>query len=559
MKKQRLTPGAGARPLAPPEARPKGRLAPGSAGVHPSPRPGSGRQPASSAGAGALPPEPAIPAIWFPAGIVLWPLEKLRPYARNARTHTPDQVAKIAASMLEFGWTNPILVDPAAQEIVAGEGRLAAAHSLALAQAPVIELPHLTQAQKRAYRLADNRLALDAGWDLELLSGELRDLEKAGLDLGVIGFEDTELLKLLEPPSLEGEKEEAPPPSPPARPVSRLGDLWILNQHAVLCGDATDAAAVSRLMDGALADCVWTDPPYNVDYQGGVRPAGAGPIMNDRMPEVAFGVFLRTALRLMREHMLPGASIYMAHADTVGGLCRRSFERAGFVLSSCLIWEKNALVLGRSDYQWMHEPILYGWKAGSGHRWFGGRAETTIAAVPESPLAQIGDREWQISFGDRVFIIRGDNLTLEAVHGSVFHEPKPARNPDHPTMKPVRLIQRMLANSTQAGQLVLDSFGGSGSTLMACERLGLRARLLELEPKFTDVIVRRWTESTGQQARLEGDGRAFEEIAGERRASAGKPEGSERAPGSRAGRARASAGILEGSERAPGSRARRRG
>lgn len=439
--------------------------------------------------------------------IELWPVDRLIPYERNARTHDAAQVDKIAASMVEFGFTNPVLVDEN-DGIIAGHGRLMAAKKLGMTEVPVIPLTHMTDAQRRAYILADNRLALDAGWDDDLLAQELADLQQDGFDLSLTGFDDDEIDGLLiDPDEGDGASDEDAVPETPFYPTSVTGDIWILGSHRVMCGDSCSIDAVLRLMDGKQADCMWTDPPYNVAYEG-----AAGKIQNDDMDDDKFRQFLRdafvTAFAVMRE----GGPAYIAHADTEGLNFRGAFKDAGFKLSSCLIWRKNSLVLGRSDYHWMHEPILYGWKEGAAHRWFGARDKTTIHELEDSPFTQIGDNEWQITLGEETLIVRGRDLTVESAHGSVFFEEKPTKSGDHPTMKPVALIERMLANSTKRNSIVLDLFGGSGSTLIACQKLGRSARLMELDAKFVDVIVRRWQDFTGHHAVHEQDGCTFNEM-----------------------------------------------
>lgn len=271
-------------------------------------------------------------------------------------------------------------------------------------------------------------------------------------------------------------------------------------------------------MEGELADCTWTDPPYNVNYgekaemldkyQKGHRNTSR--ILNDNMDSEQFYEFLHTAFTNVYAVSKPGAALYVAYAETEGVNFRTALRNAGFYLSSCLIWRKNALVLGRSDYHWQHEPVLYGWKDTGPHCWFGGRDKTTIQEFEGAPFQQIGDNEWQIPLGETTLIVRGENVTVEAAHGTVFFEDKPRTSPEHPTMKPVALIERMVGNSTRKADIVLDPFGGSGSTLIACEKTGRAARLLELDPKYCDLIVKRWQDYTGKTANLEG-GKAFAE------------------------------------------------
>lgn len=442
--------------------------------------------------------------------IELWPLDRLKPYERNARTHDAAQVAKIAASITEFGFTNPILVD-SADGIIAGHGRLMAAKELGLADVPVIVLDHLTDAQRRAYILADNRLALDAGWDNDMLAAELADLQADGFDLGLTGFSDDEISELLDQSDQdteEGGGDDNEVPEVPVRPVSRRGDVWVLGKHRVICGDSTSLSDIERLVAGEQIECLWTDPPYNVAYEG-----TAGSIKNDDMEDGDFRQFLFDAFVCAFTVMKPGGAAYVAHADTEGYNFRGAFRDAGFKLSGCLIWRKNSLVLGRSDYQWQHEPILYGWKEGAAHRWYGERNKTTMVEFDGGLFDQIGEREYQVTIGEQTLIIEGDNLTVREARPSVITEEKPKRNAEHPTMKPVPLIERFLLNSTKRGDTVMDLFGGSGSTLIACEKLGRLARLCELDEKFVDVIVRRWQDFTGKKATLEATGQTFDDVA----------------------------------------------
>lgn len=437
--------------------------------------------------------------------IVMRRIDGLVPYASNARTHSPQQIEQIARSIREFGFVNPVLVDSEGG-IIAGHGRVLAARSLGMQEVPTIDVHWLTPAQRRAYILADNQLALNAGWDEALLAQELGSLREIGFDLTLLGFADERLDDMLTAVSQPPADPDAVPDLP-KRSHSQLGDLWVLGQHRVLCGDSTKREQLELLMGGEPADVVWTDPPYNVGYEGGT--ADALTIENDSMDDAAFRQFLADAFRAMASVMRAGASIYVAHADTEGLNFRATFKAAGLKLSSCLVWKKNSLVLGRSDYQWMHEPILYGWKAGKRHRWFGGRKKTTVQQLGEAfGFERMEDGRFQIALGDTVLLIDADAKVEELIPTVMFHE-KPRRSEDHPTMKPVGLIERMLRNSARPGEVVLDSFGGSGSTLIAAEQLAMRARLCELDPRYCDVIVRRWQEFTGLRAVHAQHGRPF--------------------------------------------------
>lgn len=437
----------------------------------------------------------------------------LIPYARNARTHSDAQVAQIATAIREFGWTNPVLVDEAAG-IIAGHGRVLAAQFLGMQAVPCIRLTHLTPAQKRALILADNKIAENAGWDDALLASELQDLSAMGYDMLLTGFDDSEIQELLRPDPAESGNDPDACPAANEATVTRLGDVWILGAHRLACGDCTDAAVLSRLMQGERATIMWTDPPYNVAYgdkaemlQGydkGHRNTTR--ILNDDMDDASFRAFLAAFYRSALSILADGGAIYVAHSETERANFTSEFLRAGFKLSGVVIWRKNALVLGRSDYQWIHEPILYGWKPGAAHRWYGGRKKTTVAQLGQSsPFVQRADGRWELSLGGSVFVVDGA-AEVEEVLPSVILEEKPRRNDLHPTMKPVALIEAQLRNHVRKGDVVADLFGGSGSTLIAAERLGLKARLTELSPVFCDVIARRWQEYLGGGRRARSHG-----------------------------------------------------
>jgi DNA modification methylase len=408
----------------------------------------------------------------------MWAVDRLVPYERNARTHSPEQVAQIAASIQEFGFTNPILV-AADAGILAGHGRLAAAKDMGLAEVPVIVLDHLSAEQRRAYVLADNKLALNAGWDEELLATELQELQLAEFDLSLLGWSDEELADLLpgvEQLDPEGMGDGDAVPEPPAEPVTKPGDVWLLGNHRVMCGDSTVITDVERLMDGGLADLLLTDPPYNVAVVGGNhslspeerKKQGGLVIENDSMSDEDFRQFLRDVYSAADAVIKPGGVFYIWHADSEGYNFRGAARDVGWQVRQCLVWNKNSLVMGRQDYHWKHEPCLYGWKEGAGHYWGSDRSQTTV-----------------LDFN------------------------RPSRNGEHPTMKPVELFQYQLENSTKRGDLVLDLFGGSGTTAIAAEQTSRQARLMELDPRYCDVIVKRWQEFTGKTATLESTGEPF--------------------------------------------------
>ncbi len=384
-------------------------------------------------------------------------VEALIPYAKNSRTHSDAQVAQIAASIKEFGWTNPILVD-GTKGIIAGHGRLMAARKLGLNKVPVIELKDMTESQKKAYVIADNQLAMNAGWDIDLLKIEVADLDEEGFDLELLGFDSKMLDSLLAPEVTEGLTDEDAVPEVPKEPKTKLGDVYILGNHRLMCGDSTNIEAVENLTDG-LVDILVTDPPYNVAYEGKTKEALT--IQNDSMGDDAFRQFLRDAFVAADAVMKQGAVFYIWHADSEGYNFRGACKDAGWKVRQCLIWAKDSMVMGRQDYHWKHEPCLYGWKEGASHLWAADRKQTTIIECK-----------------------------------------RPRVNDIHPTMKPVELMEYQILNNTKGQDVVLDLFGGSGSTLIACEKTGRKARLMELDPKYCDVIVKRWEDFTGKKAEL---------------------------------------------------------
>lgn len=377
-------------------------------------------------------------------------VSELIPYVRNARTHSEAQVAQIAASIREFGFLSPILVAED-NTILAGHGRLAAALKLGLKKVPCVKENHLTETQKRAYIIADNKLSLNAGWDNELLAVELSELEGADFNLDLLGFDEAELSSIFDADKdvsdddFDVEKELEEPC------FSKTGDMWTLGKHRVICGDATKLETYKTLLENTKVNLVVTDPPYNVNYEG-----SAGKIKNDNMEDDKFYQFLFNSFVNMEQAMADDASIYVFHADTEGLNFRKAFQDAGFYLSGCCIWKKPSLVLGRSPYQWQHEPCLYGWKKKGKHKWYAGRKETSV---------------WEFE--------------------------KPKKNADHPTMKPIALLAYPIKNSSMTNSLVLDPFAGSGSTLIACEQTGRICYAIELDEKYCDVIVKRYIEQVG--------------------------------------------------------------
>lgn len=435
-----------------------------------------------------------------------WPVDRLRSYGRNLRKLEEATVRKMMASISEYGFRVPVLAR-ADGELVNGRLCLEAAVRLGYREVPVVLADGLSEAQVRAFRLLVNRSSTWAAWDDEAVAMELAELRDLDVDLGLTGFDVPELDSLLSLLPGMGRTDPDDVPPAPEIPVTRPGDVWTMGQHRLLCGDSTSLVNLEALLRGERPELVVTDPPYNVAVEG-----KAGKILNDDMPAAAFREFLGRTFRGLFTVLADGAAIYVAHSDTEGLAFREAFQTAGFKLASCLVWRKNVHVLGRADYHWQHEPILYGWKPTGSHAWFGGRRQTTlIEAMPGTLL--LDDGRVQIPVGDDVFILSGQDLQVEVVPGSVVSVDKPARSDAHPTMKPVALIERFIRNSSRPGGLVIDPFGGSGSTLMACESLGRACRTLELDPRFADVIVRRWQEHTGREA-VGADGRTFTEAGG---------------------------------------------
>ena len=418
-----------------------------------------------------------------PESIALWPLDRLRPYARNARTHSDDQVARIAASMAEFGWTVPVLVSGDG-ELIAGHGRLLAAERLGLTEAPVIVMDHLSEAQRQAYRITDNRLTEIGEWNEALLAGELQALAEADFDLSLIGFDDGELDRLLTL-DLDGDAGEddqgtAPVvvPEPPRNPVSRSGDLWLLGEHRLLCGDSTNATDVRRLMNGERAVLFATDPPYLVDYDGSNHPtrnknwsASYGTTWDDASQGAElYEGFVRAALA---EAITEDAAWYCWHASRRQAMLEAVWEQFGAFVHQQIIWVKDRGVLTRSHYLWKHEPCFFGWLKGK-----------RPAKIADETLAST----WQIP----------------SVHGD--------DRPDHPTPKPLDCFAIPMRQHVPRGGLCYEPFSGSGSQIMAGEQTGRRVYAMEISPAYVDVAVERWQAEIGREAVLDGDGASFAAI-----------------------------------------------
>ena len=448
---------------------------------------------------------------------------ELRAHPANSRRHPAHQIAALVRGFREFGFQGVVIVDEA-NTILAGHGRVQAAIEAGIPQVPAKRVLGWSETKKRAFVIADNQLALASEWDEEQLGRELRALMDAeDVELSALGFADQQLNELIAASSTAtdgdqvawSEADAVPETPAPAQTVSVLGDLWHCGDHRVLCGDSTSVAALQRLVGDDRLDLWITDPPYNVDYQGGTKDALQ--ILNDSMDDARFRQFLAAAYRAADAVLKEGASFYIWHADGEQGFNFRAAARdVGWQIRQCIIWRKHSLVMGRQDYQWQHEPCLYGWKAGAAHRWYGGRKQTSVATIGAlSPFVQLDERRWQVSVDGRILIVEGDAQVSDATP-TVMKEAKPRRNGEHPTMKPVALFERQILNSTPVGALVGDSFGGSGTTLIASEITARRARVAELDPRYVDVIVRRWQEFTGQEARLDGDGDTFAAVGARR-------------------------------------------
>ena len=402
------------------------------------------------------------------------PVADLKEYGQNSRTHSTLQVGQIAESIKAFGWTNPLLVDEA-RVLIAGHGRLAAAKLLGLAEVPCIEIAGLSEDKRRALVIADNKLALNAGWDDAALASEIALLNSAGFDLDLLGFTAAEMNKLQDF-DFGGKSDPDDAPSVPTDPTSVMGDLWVMGDHRLLCGDATLAQSYESLLQGTPVDMAFTDPPYNVNYANSAKDKMRGKdraILNDNLGE-GFYDFLLAALTPIMSHCR--GAVYVAMSSSELDVLQTAFRQAGGKWSTFIIWAKNTFTMGRSDYQRQYEPILYGWPDGAKRHWCGDRDQSDVWAIK-----------------------------------------KPHKNDLHPTMKPVELVERAIRNSSKPGEVVLDPFGGSGTTLIAAEKSGRSARLMELDPKYCDVIVSRWQTFTGKQATLESSGATFEQVAADRK------------------------------------------
>jgi DNA modification methylase len=383
-------------------------------------------------------------------------LDDLIPYVGNSRTHSDDQVAQIAASIKEFGWTNPVLLD-GDNGVIAGHGRILAARKLGYKDVPTIELSYLTEAQKKAYVIADNKLALNAGWDEAVLLAEFEGLKDAGYDLSLTGFSGDEIKNLKPEIINDGLTDEDAVPDVPDEPKTKLGDIYQLGNHRLMCGDSTSIDAVDKLMDGNKADMVFTDPPYGVDYDGGHATEKRRTKLDNDDKTLMYAGALPIAYMVSKE----GAALYLWFADRFAKDVLTALEECNYKVRTWIIWNKNLAQFGAigAQYKPKHEPCIYAFKKGHAPYWNGPNNEVTV---------------WDVK--------------------------RHSKNEFHPTQKPVELPERALQNNSKAGDIVLDLFGGSGSTMIAAEKIGRKACLMELDPKYCDVIVKRWEDFTGKKA-----------------------------------------------------------
>lgn len=460
---------------------------------------------------------------------------KLKPYQKNARIHPPAQVDKIKRSLERFGWTNPILVD-GKNGIVAGHGRLQAALQLGQRSVPVIELTGLSPGEKRAYLLADNRIAAEAGWDEELLATEFAGLQEMGIDLELTGFDASEVSDFLTPPP--SGPAEPPVPGLPTHAASRLGDLWLLGENRIICGDATKPAILKSLMDGREAQCVFTDPPYGISYEA---PSGSFEVIKgDELRRGQLAHLLTGAFATAMPHTREDAGWYVWHASATRDEFAKALRDVGLVELGTIIWVKPGMVLGWSDYRWSHEPLLYAARQGVKPAWHGDRTQTTVWRVDArsakgEPATAIGagvilttkeGHEIYVSStapkGRKVRHVHADQGALLSSSGGAAEDVWEVGRDNghgktsttfHPTQKPVELARRAIGNSTQEGEIVLDLFAGSASTIMGAEQLKRCGYAVELDPRYVDVGVRRWQEMTGKQAIHAQDKKTFDAIA----------------------------------------------
>lgn len=416
-------------------------------------------------------------------------IDKIVPFERNAKKHDETQVANVAESIKQFGFAQPLVVDKD-NILIIGHCRLLAAKRLGLEKVPVLKMDELTPEQVDKLRLLDNKLN-ESEWDWDLLKEDIPALDFSGFDIdwGITELEDITEIEDDEVPEVEE-----------TEPICKKGDVWKLGGHRLICGDSTDRETIAKLMNGEQADLYLTDPPYNVNYEEKAaalnewRPNknGAMKIENDKMGDEDFYIFLRSAFETANKFLKDGGAFYIWHADMEGLNFRQAVRDTGWPIKECLIWNKNILVIGRQDYQWKHEPCLYGWKEGAAHYFVDDRKQTTVFADKEEINPKKMKKDELVRFVEEIL--------SDKISTTVINEDKPSASALHPTMKPIKLLARQIRNSTKKDELVYDGFGGSGSTLIACEQLGRRCYTCELDERYCDVIIQRWETLTGQKA-----------------------------------------------------------
>ncbi len=428
--------------------------------------------------------------------VKLMDIDKLIPYINNPKKHPEDQVNKIASSIRNYGFTVPVVIDEY-NEIIAGHGRYEAARKLGLKKVPCIVREDLNDAQIKALRIADNKVA-ESDWDYEMLSLELEDLQLKGFDLTLTGFEDDELEGILEweDDDITEDDFDVEEALEDINVITEPGDIWLLGRHRLLCGDSTRSKDIERLMDGNVADMIFTDPPYNVNY----KSDDGKKIKNDNMEEDKFYKFLLDFYQVSYDVTKEGGAIYICHSDTEGDKFRFALKESGWLLKQCIIWVKNQLIIGRQDYQWKHEPILYGWKPGAAHHWNGDRKQSTVIQDATQVKVKKKDDYFEIHFdtGISTAVLKVPEYEIlsngDDTDKSIWFFDKPVKSAEHPTMKPIGIPARAIKNSSKKDEIVLDPFAGSGSTLIAAEQTGRIAYVNELDPKYVDVIVQRYIE-----------------------------------------------------------------
>lgn len=417
-------------------------------------------------------------------------INKLKPYEKNAKTHPKENIEAIKKSIQKYGFADPIGVWGKQNIIVEGHGRYLACKELGIDEVPCIRLDHLTDEERREYTLLHNKTTMMSDFDLDLLGQELLELDLSDFDL------DWGLPELVEE---EKEVEEDDfDCTPPEQPKAKLGDIYQLGDHRIMCGSSTSAEDMGKLFDGQIADLVVTDPPYNVNYGDKAEMLGdyekghrnTNKILNDNMDDLSFYNFLYDFYTQMNDHIKDGGAFYVFHADSEGLNFRKALKDAGLQVRQTLIWVKNTLVLGRQDYQWKHEPCLYGWKDGAGHYFTDDRTETTV--IEDKIDLKKLKKEEMLKLLEEIY--------SDKVSTTIIHEDKPLRNDLHPTMKPIKLCAKLIKNSSKPKQIVFDGFGGSGSTMMACEQTDRICYSMELDPKYIDVQIKRWEDFTGKKA-----------------------------------------------------------